>query len=88
MLRRLERESSNPPPPEVLEVADFRDKIAANQKALQRLKLPLPHPNACPKCFYLHGTTSIMRAIGHPNPNKFDLWKCDCGFEQEREIIK
>jgi hypothetical protein len=92
MLRRFESERDGPPPSEVLEaqqvVAEFREKQAKAKEAVLRLKRPLPKPNLCSECFYLRDHETLMRPIPHSNPNHFDLWKCGCSYEEEREILR
>jgi hypothetical protein len=93
MLRRFERENSGAPPPEVLEaqkvVADFGKKQASAKEVADRLRAPLPKPDLCPQCYYLHARTNPMHSIPHPDHNRFDLWRCDvCRYEEEREIIR
>jgi hypothetical protein len=92
MLRRFKRERDGPPPAEVLEaekvVAQFRKKQTKAKEVVLRLEKPLPNPNLCFECFYIHNRESLMRSKPHPDPNHFDLWKCDCGYEEEREILR
>jgi hypothetical protein len=89
MIRRFKRERDGPPPPEVSEaeevVARFRKKQAKAEGALLRLEKPLPKPDLCPQCYYIRARESSLRSKPHPNPNGSDLWKCDCGYEEERK---
>jgi hypothetical protein len=93
MLRRLEQESSSPPPPEVLKaeqiVAAFRVKQAKARDAVLRLRSPLPKGNPCPKCYYLFDMEVQMAPIAHPEPSRFDMWKCQsCFYEELRELMR
>ena len=91
MLRRLERINSEPPPPEVLEaqkvIAKHREKQAEAREAIPRLRAPLPEPNLCPECYYLHGNRTFLTAVPHPDSANFDRMKCvSCGYIEDRSV--
>ncbi|MDE3181006.1 MAG: hypothetical protein KGM47_15270 [Acidobacteriota bacterium] len=89
MLRRLQNRYSQGDPPEVLEaeetIAKFREQKARDREAIKRLSAPLPEPNLCPECWFIHGRTSPLRAVPHPEPKKFDRFVCDqCNYVDDR----
>jgi hypothetical protein len=90
MLRHFKRQRDTPPPLEVLEaqkiIASFHEKQTKTEEVILRLEKPLHKPNLCPDCYYIHGRESYLRSKPHRDPGRFDLWKCDCGYEEEREI--
>jgi rubredoxin len=91
MLRRLEQIDSGPTPSEVTEaqktIAQYRQKQAEARQAIPRLRAPLPHPDLCPQCWFIHGEESPLHAARHPDPDNFDMWECRvCGYSDEQEI--
>lgn len=85
MLRRLKEKNRRGPPAEVLEakkvIASFREQETRDREIQARLSLPLPNPHSCPQCFYLHGREALLYAVPHPEPRKFDRWKCNhCSY--------
>ncbi|MFZ2301683.1 MAG: hypothetical protein WAW10_07420 [Gallionella sp.] len=89
MLRRLQQEDGQPPPPEVLEaqkvIAEFEERKRNRTQQLLRLQLPqhtLPVPlDGCPKCNFIHGVTPLSMTPIQSNTED-DLFKCmQCGFE-------
>ena len=66
-------------------VARFR-KQANAQEVLLRLEKSLPKPNLCPECYYIRATASCLRSKPRSNAAS-DLWKCDCGYVEDREVI-
>ena len=69
MLRRLEEKYSKSKPSEVFEaeqvIAKYRDEQETARAAIPRLRSPLPEPNLCPQCWFLHGRrTSLTAGMG------------------------
>lgn len=91
MLRRLKQIDSGSPPSEVLEakevVAKYREEQARAREAIPRLGSPLPEPNLCPQCWFLHGRRLPLTAIEHPTDrDNFDRMKCRiCGYVEDRD---
>jgi rubrerythrin len=86
-LRRLKEMNRRPPPTEVLEaqkmVATFREKQAREREAIARLSSPLPDPELCRECYYLHARFSTLTPI--PSEADADWFECpSCGHRQER----
>ncbi len=89
MLRSFEQKNDKPDPPEVLEaqkvIAKHRAEQAQAREAIPRLRTPLPKPDLCPECYYLHGRSVTLEAASHPNPAKYDRMKCSiCGYAEDR----
>jgi hypothetical protein len=90
MLRRLEEKYSKSKPSEVFEaeqvIAKYRDEHENARAAILRLRSPLPKPNLCPQCWFLHGSSTFMTARVHPDPDKYDRRRCRaCGHIEDRE---
>lgn len=91
MLRHLKQVDNGPPPSEVLEaekiVANYREEQAQARSAIPRLGLPLPEPNICSPCWFLHGRRSVLVGIPHPiNSDKYDRMRCRvCKEIEDRE---
>ena len=49
---------------------------ARDREAIMRLRSPLPQPDLCPTCWFIHGMDNEQVAVHHPNPDKFDRMKC------------
>ena len=58
------------------EAAELQAEEMANNEKLARLGSPLPEPDLCPQCYYLHGIRSPLRPIEHPNSERFDRIEC------------
>ena len=91
MLRRLEQKANGPTPSEVLEaeqvIAKYRAEQAQAREAIPRLSTPLPKPDLCPECYYLHGRTISLAAVRSDDPDRYDRLKCKtCGYVEERDV--
>jgi hypothetical protein len=91
MLRQLENLYSKAKPSEVLEaekvIAEFRKKQADTDAKILRLRTPLPEPDLCPNCYYLHGHSNMLAAATADNPNLFDRMRCKvCGYIEDRKV--
>ena len=90
MLRRLEEKYSKSKPSEVFEaeqvIAKYRDEQETARAAIPRLRSPLPEPNLCPQCWFLHGRRTFMTPRVHPDPERYDRRFCGtCGHIEVRE---
>jgi hypothetical protein len=66
--------------------AKKREAVRALSDANLRAQRPLPLGNICPRCWFRHGRQHSMIAHKHPDPSKFDLWKCAvCEYEAEEK---
>ena len=88
MLRRLENRYGNDKPTEVLEaeevIAKFRQEKARDRQAITRLSSPLPEPNLCPSCWFIHGRKIHLTHAPHPNSAKFDRQICpQCNYIED-----
>ena len=88
-LRRLEHKYRQAKPAKILEaeeaIAKYREEQEDAGPQIARASLPLPKPNQCPRCWIMKGRESIMYPIPHPEPNRFDRWKCrECEFLEDR----
>lgn len=88
MLRRLENKYSNAKPAKVREaekvIAQFREEEARERETIARLRSPLPEPDLCPECWFLHANLSKLYAVPADDPKKFDRMKCgQCGYSHE-----
>lgn len=88
MLRRLEQENAKPDPPEVSEakkvIAKNRQKKLDRSQQIKRLRTPLPEPDLCPKCYYLHGVTVELKP--RESQTDKDLFRCPrCHYQQVRD---
>jgi hypothetical protein len=82
MLRRLEDKYGKSKPPDVLEaeriIAKFLKDEARDREAIARLCSPLPTPNLCPECYYLHGRLSDLSPVpSETNDDNFRCYTCD-----------
>lgn len=89
MLRRLQNRYSKGNPPEVLEaeqvIAKFRKEKAGAAEQIKRLSAPLPEPDLCPTCWFMHGRRIPLEARLHPNPDEFDRMVCtQCNHVEDR----
>lgn len=86
MLRQLQGEDQQSPPPKVAEaekvIAQYRARQQQCREQIARLGTPLPNPDACPSCYYDHGHTSIMTP--QPSESDADIFACNCGYSEER----
>jgi hypothetical protein len=92
MLRRLQNRYSKGDPPEVLEakkvIAKFSEQEKRDREAIARLGSPLPEPDLCPTCFYIHGRCTPLIAAHSPSPDNFDRMKCSvCDYAEDREAM-
>lgn len=90
MLRRLKKKYSDPDPPEVLEakkvITKHGEEKAKAGPQITRLGSPLPSPDLCPQCWFMNGHRVALRAVQHPQPEKFDRVRCgECGYEADTE---
>jgi hypothetical protein len=90
MLRRLQQKDNNPPPPKVMQaekvIAKYREQKERDHQTLMRLNSPLPEPNLCPDCFYIHDRCSLLMQILGDDPVHFDTWKCEtCTYKERRK---
>jgi hypothetical protein len=91
MLRHLQARLGRPKPSEVLEaeqvVAKFRKEEEEAGAQIARLGLPLPNPDLCPQCFYLHGRSSKLSPARAKDAANFDKFECRvCGHSFERRM--
>jgi hypothetical protein len=69
------------------EAAALVDKLAATKDALGRAKLPFPPGNVCPECWVMHGEKRPLHAVPHPDPSRYDRWRCpSCEHVEDRRI--
>jgi len=89
MLRHSEHIVSGAPPSEVTEaeqtIANYRKKQSEARESIARLRSPLPKPNLCPECWFMHGLETQMHAVPHEDPEHWDRWKCrKCSYDEDR----
>jgi len=89
MLRYLEEKYGNAKPAEVLEaekvIAKFREEETRDRKAIARLRTPLPKPDLCPECYYLHDRSVTLEAMRHRDPKNYDRMGCRiCDYAEDR----
>ena len=87
MLRYFKDRYGKAKPAEVLEaekvIAEFREQEARDREMEARLRLDLPEPDLCPKCFYRHNTLTKLSPVDSPHPN-IDYFRCRaCGHNHE-----
>ncbi len=90
MLRHLEEKYNKSKPAEVFEaekvIAKYRDEHESGRAAIQRLRSPLPEPNLCPQCWFLHERHTFMMPSAHPGSDKYDRMTCRaCGHIEDRD---
>jgi hypothetical protein len=57
-------------------------KSSENEANLARLRTPIPHPDACPACYYGQGIISMIRPVGaNPKKPNIDRFKCENDHE-------
>ena len=90
MLRRLEDKYGKAKPAEVLEAEKVIAKHRAEQEearnAIPRLRSPLPEPNLCSPCWFIHGRRSYLVGIPHLDHKNYDRMKCpECKEFEDRD---
>src|ERR1700722_20330188 len=90
LLRRLEEKYNKAKPSEVFEaeqvIAKYRAEQESARAAIPRLRSPLPEPNLCPQCWFLHGRRAFMTPRAHPDRDRYDRRVCGaCRHIEDRE---
>ena len=57
-----------------------------DKRPIPRLRSPLPEPNLCPQCWFLHGRRTFMTPRVHPDQDRYDRRVCGaCRHIEDRE---